>query len=147
MFAGILLPIRSLPVMDLISSAGFNSVCAPARIRGAAGARPAPTKAHTYEVHIFNAGCGPLKLESISAGRGSACVTYKDLLTNATITLAGKASGVAGASNSQATSRGDLVADGHQGSFPGLVPRVDVEYTMTRQPRLSCTAPRSRRRT
>jgi hypothetical protein len=61
----------------------------------------------------------------------SASVTYKDLLTNATVTLTGKASGVADASNSQARSNGDLVATGHQGSFPGLVPRVEVDYTMT----------------
>ncbi len=128
----------------------------------AATARDTPARTCTYEVHIFNAKCGPLKLESSSIGSGSqwvtepvpyinpgfeatfaaastsdrmaasASVTYKDLLTNATITFAGKASRVAGASKSQTTGNGVAVASGHQGSFPGVVPDVQVTYTITR---------------
>ena len=62
----------------------------------------------------------------------SASVTYTDLLSNATITFTGKASRVAGASKSQTTGHGIAVAGGHQGSFPGVVPDVQVAYTITR---------------
>jgi hypothetical protein len=62
----------------------------------------------------------------------SASVTYKDLFTNETVTFTGKASGVASASTSQATSHGGLFANGHQGSFSGIVPDVQVDYAITR---------------